>query len=118
MAEIWRAGGIGPERLAVMLRVAGPRAFLLGRSADRPAASAFVAAFGEVGMLHALEVAPFARRRGVGTALFRAAAAWALAEGAQSLALAVTRANAPARALYEGHGMAEVGGYHYRIAAG
>lgn len=118
MAEIWRHGGIGPERLAVMDRVAGPRAFLLGRTGDRPAGCGFVATAGGVAMLHALEVAPFARRRGVGAAMTRMAARWALEVGAERLALAVTRANAPARALYARLGMAEVAAYHYRAAPG
>ncbi len=63
MTDIWRRGGIGPGRLAVMARAAGPRAFLLGRAGDRPAGAAFVAAAGDVAMIHALEVAPFARRQ-------------------------------------------------------
>ena len=45
-----------------------------------------------------------------------AAAAWAAAEGAATLALAVTRANAPARALYARLGLAEAAAYHYRVA--
>ena len=67
-------------------------------------------------MLHALEVAPFARRHGLGAAMTGAAAAWAAAEGAATLAVAVTRANAPARALYARLGLAEAAAYHYRIA--
>ena len=60
-------------------------------------------------MLHALEVAPFARRQGLGRGMTRAVAAWALAAGAATLALAVTRANAPARALYDRLGMPDGG---------
>lgn len=117
MADIWRQGGIGPARLAVMERVAGPRAFLLGRSGERPAGAGFVASAGGIAMLHALEVAPFARRQGVGAAITAAAARWALGAGADRLALAVTRANAPARALYARLGMTEAVGYHYRVGA-
>lgn len=116
MAEIWAAGGVGPARLRVMDRAAGPRTWLLGRLGDRPAGVGFVACHGGVAMLHALEVAPVTRRRGLGAGLTRAAAAWAAAQGAETLALAVTRANAPARALYAGLGLAEVAEYHYRIA--
>lgn len=116
MTDIWRQGGIGPARLAVMDRAAGPRAFLLGRAGDRPAGSAFVAVSGGVAMIHALEVAPFARRRGVGAAITRMAARWALEVGADRLALAVTRVNTPGRALYARIGMAEVAAYHYRAA--
>ena len=69
-------------------------------------------------MLHALEVAPFARRQGLGARMTAAAAHWAHAQGAETLALAVTRANASARALYGRLGLAEVDSYHYRAAAG
>jgi hypothetical protein len=58
MAEIWAADGIGPARLAVMARVAGPSTYVLGRLDDHPAGAAFVAAHGRVAMLHALTVAP------------------------------------------------------------
>jgi N-acetylglutamate synthase len=114
MAEIWARGGIGPERLAVMARAAAPRAFLLGRTGDRPAGCAFVAVAGDVAMLHALEVAPASRRKGVGAAMTRAAAGWAVAAGAPRLALAVARANAAGCALYAALGMAEAAAYHYR----
>ncbi len=116
MAETWAAGGVGPARLAVMARAPQPRTWLLGRLGDRPAGCAFVALHGVVAMLHALEIAEVARRRGLGARMTRFAAAWGAARGAQTLALAVTGANTPARALYAGLGMAEVGAYHYRIA--
>jgi GNAT superfamily N-acetyltransferase len=116
MAEIWAAGGIGPARLAVMRRAGDPRSFVLGRLGDRPAACAFAAVHGATAMLHALEVAPFARRQGVASRLTRAVAAWGAAAGAATLALAVTRANVPARALYARLGMAEAAAYHYRAA--
>lgn len=114
MREIWAAGGIGPGRVAVMERAAGPRAFLFGRLGDRPAACAFVACHGRTAMLHGLEVVAGARRQGVGTAVTRAAAAWAGTEGAEVLALAVLAANTAARAAYGRAGMQEAGRYHYR----
>ena len=104
MAEIWAAGGIGPARLAVMARVPEPRCYLLGRLDDRPAGAAFLALAGPFAVLHALEVAPFARRHGLGARMTAAAAHWARAQGAETFALAVTRANAPARALYAAAG--------------
>ncbi len=116
MAAIWEAGGIGAARRAVMDRAPGPRAWLLGRLGDRPRACGFVAVAGGVAVLHAVEVAPEAKRRGLGTLLARAAAAWAQERGAETLALAVTAANAPARALYGRLGMAEAARYHYRLA--
>ncbi|WP_112321090.1 GNAT family N-acetyltransferase [Oceanibium sediminis] len=115
MEEIWATGGIGPGRLAVMDRVRGPRAFLLIRDGDSPAACAFVAADGPIAMLHALEVDPAHRRRGLGARATATAAAWARGVGADTLALAVTRANDGACALYGNMGFAEVGSYHYRI---
>jgi N-acetylglutamate synthase len=117
MAAIWRQGGIGADRIAVMDRVAAPRAWLLGRDGERPAACGFVAVHGGVAMLHALEVAPAARRAGLGAALTRAAAAWARPRRAGLLAVAVTEANAPARALYDALGFRPAGRYHYRAAA-
>lgn len=116
MAEIWAAGGIGPARLAVMRRAADPKLWLLGRAGDRAVGAGFVAVYGGVAMLHALEVLAAARGRGVGAAMTRAAAAWALRAGAATFALAVTEANAPARSLYAALGLAEAARYHYRVA--
>ncbi len=114
MAEIWAEGGIGPDRLAVMDRAAGPSVRLLGRSGDRPAGAAFVALDGDIAMIHAIEVRPAQRRKGVARQLIDAGARFARSRGAAWYTLAVTEANAPARALYEGLGMSEAGRYHYR----
>lgn len=116
MSEIWAAGGIGPGRLAVMERAPQPKTWLLGRRGDRPSACAFVAAYGPIAMLHALEVAPQARRAGQGEMLTRAAAAWTRERGSATLALAVRASNAPARALYARLGFSEVASYRYRAA--
>jgi GNAT superfamily N-acetyltransferase len=118
MEEIWAAGGIGKAKLAVMARTPEPRTSFLGRLDDRAAGAAFVAVSGGIAMLSAVEVAPFARRRGLAQAMVRAAAAWAAAQGAETFALAVRRENAPAIALYARLGMAEAGRYHYRQAPG
>lgn len=114
-ASIWDEGGIGPQRIAVMERVSGARAVILARDGDRPAGVAFVACHGTDAMLHALEVRPSSRRRGLGTTLLHAAAAWAEGEGADRLSLAVTERNSAARALYARLGMQVVGQYHYRM---
>ena len=111
---IWADGGIGPARLAVMHRVAEPRAAILGRSRDRPSGAAFIAVTASDAMLHALEVPASQRRQGSGANILRAAAAWAALQGAERLVLAVTVSNAPARALYASLGMQDVGRYHYR----
>jgi GNAT superfamily N-acetyltransferase len=112
--DIWEDGDIGPARLAVMERVVGPKAAILARASDRPAGIAFVAVFKSVAMVHALEVRPAIRRRGVGAVLMRAAANWGVTQGAARLALVVTEQNLAARALYAFLGMEAVGQYHYR----
>ncbi len=115
MAALWAKGGIGPARLAVMARTAGPSIYLLVRANDRPAGVGFVALTGDIAMLHAVEVSAESRRQGVGQAVTAAAARWALGRGATTLALATTRENEAANALYSAMGLAQVGGYHYRL---
>ncbi len=112
--EIWAAGGIGPARLAVMARPRGAKLTLVARIGDRAVAVAFAACDREVAMLHAVEVATRARRQGAGRMLLSGAANWAAEQGAETLALAVSEANAPARALYAGAGMTVAARYHYR----
>jgi GNAT superfamily N-acetyltransferase len=111
---LWADAGIGPARLAVMERVVGAKAVILGRTSDRASGVAFVACHGSHAMLHALEVVPALRRQGSAQNMLRAAAMWAQAQGAATLSLIVTEANAPARALYGRMGMVETGHYHYR----
>lgn len=114
--EIWASAGIGPARLDVMGRVEVAKAALLGRFTDTPAAVAFVGVDGGIAMLHALEVSPAHRRSGMGATMLAGAASWAADNGAQWLALAVTRANSPANGLYAKLGMIECARYHYRRA--
>lgn len=112
--RIWAEAGIGPERVAVMLRAAGPRAAFVARFRDRAAGVGFCALHDGIAMLHALEVVPEFRRQGLARVMVRAIAAWALEQGADWFALAVTERNLAARALYSGLNMAEAGAYHYR----
>ena len=112
--DLWAEGGMGPARIDVMHRAQGPKCAILARSADRAAGVAFVAIHRSIAILHALEVSPLMRRKGSARHLLQAAAQWAQAEGATDLGLAVTTANAPARALYASFGMQAVGQYHYR----
>lgn len=114
MTEIWREGGIGPDRLAVMDRVDVPRTALFGRQGDRPAAAAFLAAGDGIAMIHALHVRSEARRNGLARRLLGHAARWAAAAGCTHLALSVSEGNAPAVALYRAIGMAEADRYLYR----
>ena len=113
--EIWLAGGIGPGRRAVMDRAPEPKLTLMARAGDRPAGVAFIGLDSEVAMIHAIEVMPPRRRLGAGETLIRGAASFAGEHGAEWLALAVTEANTPARALYAKLGMAVAGRYHYRL---
>jgi GNAT superfamily N-acetyltransferase len=112
--EIWAAGGIGPARLAVMDRAVQPKTTLFGRIADRPAGTAFVAIHGEAAMIHALEILPPYRRKGLAAIMMRAAADWAVTQGAARVATLVTAQNRPARGLYAFLGFDCVGQYHYR----
>lgn len=114
--QIWSDAGIGAARQAIMGRVGGAKTSLLARMADRAAGSAFVACEGPVAMLHAMEIAPALRRKGAARNLMHGAAIWAKEQGAQWMTLAVTEANLPARALYDGIGMKPVAAYHYREA--
>lgn len=112
--DIWVAGGNGADRQAMMERVTGPKTAILGRVGDRAAGAVFVAVDGDIAMVHALHVDEAARRKGLARDLMRAAAVWALDQGAVTLALAVTRANGPANGLYAALGLLPAGHYHYR----
>ena len=114
MADIWAAGGIGPDRLSVMNRATGAKTAILARQADQPAGVAFAAMCEDVAMVHAIEVTPALRRQHVGHNILRSTAHWAQDQGAAWLGLAVTRANTGANALYASLGMQVVGHYHYR----
>lgn len=114
MREIWAAGGIGPERLAVMGRAAGPKTGFLARHRDKPAGVAFAAIHDGVAMVHAVEILPHQRRAGMGRWIMRAAAFWAAENQADTLAVICTVQNVAANALYASLGMQAVGQYHYR----
>jgi GNAT superfamily N-acetyltransferase len=116
MRLMWAEDGTGPEKQRVMDRAPLPRTAILGRTGDRAAGTAFVSMVREVAFLHALTVVPALRRQGTARNIVCAAAGWAREQGATHLALAVTRGNAGARALYASFGMDVVGQYHYRIA--
>ncbi|QUS36504.1 GNAT family N-acetyltransferase [Falsirhodobacter algicola] len=109
---MWAASGrITAPRLAVMARCGCPRTIIACEGG-----AVFAAVNGDLAVLHALEVAPQQRRRGLARRLVQGAAQWAADRGAARLGLVVSADNAPARALYAALGMAEVGRYHYRRA--
>lgn len=113
MREVWADAGIGPARLAVMDRACAPRTGFVARIQDRVAGVAFCAVSDGIAMLHAVDVAPAFRRKGVARNILRGAAHWAQGQGADWLALAVTEGNGPARTLYEGAGLQIVTRYTY-----
>ncbi|TVQ05044.1 MAG: GNAT family N-acetyltransferase [Roseinatronobacter sp.] len=114
MRDIWAEGGIGPARIAVMERACTPKTGLVARIEDRAAGVAFCALHDKIAMVHAIEVLPHMRRKGVGALIVQGAAWWAQAQGAHMLALAVTDANTGARTLYERLGLQVCARYHYR----
>lgn len=111
--DLWVQAGIDAARQAIIDRADGPKAAILGRVQDRAAGVGFVAVRGRLAMLHALAVLPDGRGRGFGAWMVRRAARFAEGHGATELALAVTRANAPARRLYDRLGFVQVGSYAY-----
>lgn len=111
-AEIWGDA----DALAAMARVQSAKTTLLGRLNDRAAGCGFVALSGAVAMLHALTVLPAQRRQGLARNMITEAATWAQSQGAHHLALAVSRSNHAAIALYHSLGMQPAGQYHYRVA--
>lgn len=115
MGEIWATGGIGPARLEIMKRAAGPKTGFLVRHREMPAGTGYVAIHQGVAMVHAVEILEHQRRAGMGGWIMRAAAFWAAENGAHTLAVMCTCANTGANALYTSLGMQGVGHYHYRI---
>lgn len=96
-----------PATCAFLSPVHAPRGLLLAQCAA-----------GEAEIL-TLAVIPAARRHGVARALIDAAKHWATVRGAHTLFLEVAADNAPARALYEAMGFAQIGvrpGYFSRSA--
>lgn len=114
MAEIWEAGGIGAGRLDIMRRAIGPKACFLGRTDDQPAGVAYVGCDGGIAMMHALEILPQMRRKGLALQMMGAMGAWAQRNGAETFSLVVLTKNDAACGLYRTLGMVEVGQYHYR----
>lgn len=112
--QIWAAAGTGPARIAVMERARDIPHSFVARHRNRAAGAAFVAIHQGVAMLHALEIEPAFRRQGVARWMVTGMAHWAQTHGAHTFSLAVTQANAPARALYTSLGMEQVASYHYR----
>lgn len=116
--ELWEAGGITAPRRAIMARATCPKTSLFGRITDKPAGAAFIGVHGDIAMLHALEIAPIGRRKGLATHMMRTAAKWAAESEATWLTILVTQQNDAAWGLYASLGLKPVGTYHYREKAG
>ncbi len=113
--DIWAAGGIGADRVAVMERAACDKTTILGRVNDRAGGVAYAGLHEGCVMVHALEILANQRRSGLARSLMIAAAQWGAARGARHIVLLVTKANIGANALYTRLGMTAQQGYHYRI---
>ena len=115
MSEIWETCGIAKGRRDVMRRANGVKACFLGRMDDQPAGVTYVGCDGDLAMMHALEILPDMRRKGLALQMMGATGAWAARNGADTFTLVVLTANDAACGLYRKLGMVEVGKYHYRI---
>lgn len=115
MRDLWAEQSVGPDRIAVMERAADPKTSILGRVKDRAAGALFVSIHDQTAMAHSVAVLPDFRRLNLARNMMHAASAWAIANGATQMAIAVTDANDAAKSLYRSLGMTEVGRYHYRI---
>ena len=114
MCDVWDVGGIGKARRDVMERADCVKTSILGRISDRAAGSAFVGVHEGVAMVHALEIDPEHRRKGLAKLMMICAAQWGAQNGAHTMALVTTDANEASKGLYTSMGMTLVDGYHYR----
>jgi len=104
------------ERAALFARIPAPRRFALLRADGQPAAAGICVVEGELAGIFSMRTGRNFRRRGLGTQLLRALAAWARAEGATQLYLQVED-DSLAVPLYQRLGFEAVYGYHYRELA-
>jgi len=111
--DLWAEMGLDAARQAIMDRVALPKSAILGRTDDRAAGVAFVAASDGLAVLHALEIVPSLRRQGLAGWMMREAGFWATAQGCDRLCLAVAADNAAAIALYRKLEFQDAGGFRY-----
>jgi ribosomal protein S18 acetylase RimI-like enzyme len=115
MRDLWAAGDIGQARLDIMERAECVKTSILGRIDDRAAGTTYVGLHDGVAMVHALEVHPDHRRKGLARHMMVQAAKWGVENGAHTFALVTTEANEASKALYTSLGMSLVGRYHYRV---
>ena len=114
MEELWAAHGTGPDRIANMARVQGPKTGILGRGSDQPAGVGFAAIHNEMAMIHAVAVRASLRRQKIAENMMIAAARWAQENDARWITTLCVKNNEIANKLYLSLGMKIVGTYHYR----
>ncbi len=114
MCDVWDAGGISKTRRDVMDRADCEKTSILGRINDRAAGAAYAGLHNGVTMVHALEISPQHRRKGLAKHMMVCAAKWGALRSADTFAVVTTEANTAAKALYTGLGMTLAGSYHYR----
>ena len=109
------AASKAPSR-SIALREAGQRVAhcLLEREGTPVAAGLAVAGRGHAGLFN-MATHPNHRRMGAATALIRALARWAAAQGVHTLYLQVDERNVPAQRLYQRAGFRTLYRYHYRV---
>jgi ribosomal protein S18 acetylase RimI-like enzyme len=107
-----RSEADGNERLAVLDRVADPKACFVLKSDGVAVSSGACVSTGDWAGIYVMRTAVAHRRQGHGLRVLREAAHWALQHGTPQLYLQVDEANLAARALYARAGFRD--GYRYR----
>ena len=113
--NIWEQGEIERNRVAVMKRAEYAKTRLLMRWNNHTAGTAYIGIHNEIAMVHALEILPSQRLKGVGAIAMRNAAMWALAQNTPYISFICTKENKATNALYTSLRMLLVGGCYYRI---
>ncbi len=113
--DIWAQHGTDRNRFAIMERAECIKTSLLMRCESHPAGAAYIGIYNGIAMVHALEILPSQRRKGVGAIALRQAAIWAIAQNAPFISGICTKENKAANALYASLKMRLMGGYNYRI---
>jgi N-acetylglutamate synthase len=110
--------GHTPKRRAIYRRIVGaiaiPVRFALLTLDDMPAALAYGAIHDGLLCYESVITDPARRRQGCARRVIASLASWAQGSGATGACLQVEAGNAPARALYQSLGLAELYRYHYR----
>ena len=112
---IWARLGFDKSRIAVMERADCTKTSLVMRCDNHPAEAAYIDIYNGIAMVHAQEILPSQRHKGVGAIAIRHAAIWARAQNAPYISVIFGKENKAANALYTSLKLHPVGGYHYPI---